>query len=85
MGGERYCNFQMKIEDKLELSWAKLSHPNSIELRLTAVSRISCSLKSQTELVCYKNVYSTSVEQEGMVEKNHIVDFSYKNSFYQSS
>ena len=33
-----------------------------------------------------QNVYfSTSVEQEGMVEKNHIVDFSYKNSFYQTS
>ena len=32
-----------------------------------------------------KCVFSTSVEQEGMVEKNHIVDFSYKNSFYQSS
>ena len=49
----------MKIEDKLGLSWAKLSrwaklsHPNSIELRLTGVSRISCSFKSQTELVCY--------------------------------
>ena len=54
-----YCSFEMKIENKLGLSWAKLSrwaklsHPNSIELRLTAVSRISCSFKSQTELVCY--------------------------------
>ena len=33
-----------------------------------------------------KCVFSTSVEQEGMVERNHIVDFSYKNEcFYQSS
>ena len=32
-----------------------------------------------------KCVFSTSEVQEGMVEKNHIVDFSYKNSFYQSS
>ena len=71
----------MKIEDKLGLSWAKLSrwaklsHPNSIELRLTGVSRISCSFKSQTKLVCYINVFSTNVEQEEVVEKNHIVDF----------
>ena len=32
-----------------------------------------------------KCVFSTSEVQEGMVEKNHIVGFSYKNSFYQSS
>ena len=59
MSGIKKCpNFiavsGIKIENKLGLSWAKLSHLNSIELRSTAFSRLSCSWKSQTELVCYK-------------------------------
>ena len=32
-----YAVSQMKIENKLGLSWAKISHLNSIELRSTAV------------------------------------------------
>ena len=73
----------MKIEDKLGLSWAKLSrrtklsHPNSIELRLTAVSRISCSWKSQTELVCYKMCIFQQVKyKKADVKRIHIVDWN---------
>ena len=72
----------MKVEDKLGLSWAKLSrrtklsHPNSIELRLTAVSRISCSFEEPNRIgMLQKCVFSTSEVQEGKVERNHIVDF----------
>ena len=78
-----YCSFQMKIENKLGLSWAKLSrqaklsHPNSIELRSTAVSRISCSWKSQTELVCYKMCIFQQVKyKKADVKRIHIVDWN---------
>ena len=67
---------QMKIENKLGLSWAKLSHLNSIELRSTAVSRLSCSWKSQTELVCYKMCIFQQVKyKKADVKRIHIVDW----------
>ena len=72
-----YCSFQMKIENKLGLSWAKISHLNSIELRSTAVSRLSCSWKSQTELVCYKMCIFQQVKyKKADVKRIHIVDWN---------
>ena len=76
----------IKIENKLGLSWAKLSHLNSIELRSTAFSILSCSWKSQTELVCYKNVYfSTSEVQEGRCKKDSHCRLEHICDFYQPS
>ena len=67
----------MKIENKLGLSWAKISHLNSIELRSTAVSRLSCSWKSQTELVCYKMCIFQQVKyKKADVKRIHIVDWN---------
>ena len=67
----------MKIENKLGLSWAKLSHLNSIELRSTAFSRLSCSWKSQTELVCYKMCIFQQVKyKKADVKRIHIVDWN---------
>ena len=71
-----YAVSQMKIENKLGLSWAKISHLNSIELRSTAVSRLSCSWKSQTELVCYKMCIFQQVKyKKADVKRIHIVDW----------